>query len=44
MTEVGPVTYECPVVPGVLHVIERGYIAEIVEPATGRPVRTRQRR
>ena len=26
MTEVGPVTYECPVVPGVLHVIERGHI------------------
>jgi len=39
MTEVGPVTYECPARPGVLHVIEAGYYAEIVEPATGKPVR-----
>lgn len=38
MTEVGPVTYECPVVPGVLHVIEPGYLAEIVVPDTGDPV------
>jgi len=38
MTEVGPVTYECPALPGVLHVIEQGYLAEIVEPATGQPV------
>jgi phenylacetate-CoA ligase len=37
MTEVGPVTYECPAQPGRLHVIESGYLAEIVEPATGRP-------
>lgn len=39
MTEVGPVTYECPALPGVLHVIERGYIADIVEPATAQSVK-----
>ena len=38
MTEVGPVSYECPARPGVLHVIERAFIAEIVDPATGQPV------
>ncbi|MBI3414427.1 MAG: AMP-binding protein [Verrucomicrobia bacterium] len=37
MTEVGPVTYECPARPGVLHVIENSYLAEIVHPATGQP-------
>ena len=35
MTEVGPVTYECPVRPRVLHVMEGAYIAEIVDPETG---------
>ena len=38
MTEVGPVSYECPVRPGVLHIIERGFIAEIVSPVSGQPV------
>jgi phenylacetate-CoA ligase len=38
MTEVGPVTYECPEQSGRLHVIETSYLAEIVDPATGRPV------
>ena len=38
MTEVGPVTYECPVRPGVLHVIETSYIAEVMRPATGEAV------
>ena len=38
MTEVGPVTYECPVRPRVLHVMESGYIAEIIDPATGQHV------
>jgi len=38
MTEVGPVSYECSVRPGVLHVIERAFIAEVVDPATGQPV------
>ncbi len=38
MTEVGPVTFECPARPGVLHVIERSFIAEVIDPATGSPV------
>lgn len=38
MTEVGPVTYECPVRPRVLHVMEGSYIAEIIDPATGQHV------
>jgi phenylacetate-CoA ligase len=38
MTEVGPVTYECPARAGVLHVIESAYFAEIINPATGKPV------
>lgn len=37
MTEVGPVTFECPKQPGVLHVIESAYFAEVVDPATGNP-------
>jgi phenylacetate-CoA ligase len=32
MTETGPVTYECPAQPGVLHVIESAYYAEVLEP------------
>lgn len=35
MTEVGPVSYECPQRPGVLHIIETAYLAEIVNPETG---------
>ena len=31
MTEVGPVTYECPKEPGVLHVIEDNYYAEVID-------------
>ena len=31
MTEVGPVTYECPAEPGVLHVMEKHFLAEVVE-------------
>jgi phenylacetate-CoA ligase len=31
MTETGPVSYECPRRPGVLHVIESAYIAEVIE-------------
>jgi phenylacetate-CoA ligase len=38
MTETGPVTYECPARPGVLHVIESACLAEVVEPVSGRPV------
>ena len=35
LTEVGPVTYGCPLKRDILHVIEASYIAEIIEPATG---------
>jgi len=38
MTEVGPVTFECPARPGVLHVIETSYIVEVINPETGREV------
>jgi phenylacetate-CoA ligase len=38
MTEVGPVTYQCPAQPGRLHVLESAYIAEVIEPETGRAV------
>ncbi|MCX8155047.1 MAG: AMP-binding protein [Verrucomicrobiae bacterium] len=37
MTETGPVTYECPARPGVLHVMENLFVAEVVDPATGQP-------
>jgi len=37
MTEVGPVTYECPKQPGLLHVIESAYLAEVIDPASGKP-------
>ena len=35
MTEVGPVTYECPARPGVLHVLEHAYFAEVIDTKTG---------
>ena len=38
MTETGPVSYGCPKKPGVLHVIEAAYIAEVVDPENGKPV------
>jgi phenylacetate-CoA ligase len=37
LTEVGPVTYECPAQPGVLHVIEAGYYPEIIDPKSNQP-------
>jgi phenylacetate-CoA ligase len=40
MTEVGPVTYECPKRPCVLHVIESSYYAEVIDPTSGAPVDT----
>jgi phenylacetate-CoA ligase len=43
MTEVGPVTYECPAQPGRLHVMETTFLAEIVDPETGEPVLDGQR-
>lgn len=38
MTEVGPVSYECPARPGVLHIIESAYIPEVICPDSGRHV------
>lgn len=37
LTEVGPVSYPCPVRENVLHVIESHYIAEVIDPATAAP-------
>jgi len=37
MTEVGPVTFECPRQPGRLHVIEPAYYAEVLDPVTSLP-------
>lgn len=39
MTEVGPVSYQCPDEPGVLHVLESSYLPEVVDAATGEPVK-----
>lgn len=38
MTEVGPVTYECPKQPCVLHIIETQFYPEVVDPKTGKSV------
>ena len=39
MTEVGPTGFECAENPGAgVHVIETEYVAEVLDPATGRPV------
>ena len=35
MTEVGPVSYQCPATPGTLHILEHAYLAEVVDPAIG---------
>lgn len=34
MTEVGPVSYQCPARPGVLHVLESAYFPEVLDPHT----------
>jgi phenylacetate-CoA ligase len=34
MTEVGPVSYECPAQPGRLHILASRYLAEIINPET----------
>jgi phenylacetate-CoA ligase len=39
MTEVGPVSYQCPAKPGVLHVLESAYFPEVLDPHTGVEVR-----
>ena len=36
MTEIGPVTFECPARPYVLHVMENAFIPEVIDPATGK--------
>jgi phenylacetate-CoA ligase len=38
LTEVGPVSFECWESPGYLHVNEGEFIAEVLDPLTGRPV------
>jgi phenylacetate-CoA ligase len=38
MTEVGPVSYQCPYNEGVLRIIESRYIAEIIDPVSPNPV------
>jgi phenylacetate-CoA ligase len=38
LTETGPVTFECPRKPGVLHVMEHAFYPEIIDPASGRAV------
>ena len=36
MTEVGPVTYQCPARPGALHVLESAYLPEVIDPHSER--------
>ena len=38
MTEVGPVTYQCPARPGALHVLESAYLPEVLSPHSETPV------
>ena len=38
MTEVGAVTFQSEAEPGVLHVMESGFLAEIVDPESGAPL------
>ena len=38
LTEVGPISFECLEAPGSLHVNEREFIAEVVDPETDEPV------
>jgi phenylacetate-CoA ligase len=40
MTEVGPVTYECPLNSCRLHVMEDAFVAEILDPKTNEPDQT----
>ena len=37
LTEVGPISFECLQAPGFLHVNEREFIAEVIDPDTGEP-------
>ena len=38
LTEVGPVSFECRESPGSLHINERQFIAEVIDPETGAPI------
>ena len=38
LTEVGPISFECLEAPGFVHVNEREFVAEVVDPDTGDPV------
>ena len=38
MTEIGPASYQCPVYPGLLHIIESAYYPEVVDHASSQPV------
>jgi phenylacetate-CoA ligase len=38
MTEIGPVSYECPARPGTLHLIESAFIAEVIDPESLLPM------
>jgi phenylacetate-CoA ligase len=42
MTEVGPVSYQCPARPGTLHVLESAYVAEVLDPQSGSAVQSGQ--
>src|SRR5262249_18449342 len=35
MTEVGPMSIECPHAPGGLHILEGDYITEVIDPSSG---------
>jgi phenylacetate-CoA ligase len=39
LTEIGPVSYQCPAKPGTLHVLESAYFAQVVDHKTGDAVR-----
>jgi phenylacetate-CoA ligase len=38
MTEIGPVSYQCPERTGVLHIIEMAYLPEVIDPTSLEPV------
>lgn len=38
MTEVGPVSFQCPVGAGTLHIIEPAYLTEVIDPESLQPV------
>jgi phenylacetate-CoA ligase len=38
LTEIGPVSYECPERPGALHIMEGAFFPEIIDADTGEPV------